>query len=58
MADDALTVRDNDVVMGNEVILVCAQCGMEIAGEPFEMDDEVYCCAGCADGTGCTCIAA
>ena len=58
MADDAMNVRGEDVALGDEVILVCAECGMEIAEEPFYVDDEVYCCAGCADGTGCTCIAA
>jgi hypothetical protein len=55
MAEDVIMVRDEDVVLGTEVILVCARCGMEIAGEPVHADGEVYCCVGCAQGTGCTC---
>jgi hypothetical protein len=58
MADHVFAARDEDVVLREEVILVCARCGMEIAGEPVRADDEVYCCAGCAQGTGCTCTVA
>jgi hypothetical protein len=58
MADDVFAVREEDVVLGDEVILVCDRCGMEIAGAPVRADGEVYCCEGCAQGTGCTCIVA
>jgi hypothetical protein len=38
----------------------CPNCGMkkEDWSEPkgYSMDGEVYCCQGCADGTGCTCV--
>jgi hypothetical protein len=35
----------------------CANCGMEmdIASNPVERDGKSYCCAGCANETGCTC---
>ncbi len=38
----------------------CAECGMPQAnwggdGQGYAADGEVYCCQGCAEGTGCTC---
>jgi hypothetical protein len=39
-----------------EVVYICARCDMEIAGEPVRHAGEVYCCLGCALGTGCTCV--
>ncbi len=42
-------------------VRVCPNCGMPKdewrgnAGEGFQMGDKVYCCQGCATGTGCTC---
>ena len=39
----------------------CTECGMEQAewrgnaGQGYVLDDEQYCCQGCAEGTGCTC---
>lgn len=39
----------------------CPVCGMkktewtENAGNGVEKDGRTYCCAGCAEGTGCTC---
>ena len=39
----------------------CASCGMEEEqwtaneGQGFEKDEDLYCCRGCAEGTGCTC---
>jgi hypothetical protein len=44
-----------EAVDGEEVVYVCARCGEEIAGEPVWRAGEVYCCMGCAMGTGCTC---
>jgi len=37
----------------------CPECGMEKAEWPHptgvRQAGEMYCCKGCADGTGCTC---
>ena len=41
----------------------CANCGMPKDewrgnnGQGFQMADKTYCCQGCAEGTGCTCVA-
>ncbi|MBI4314189.1 MAG: hypothetical protein HY594_05180 [Candidatus Omnitrophica bacterium] len=35
----------------------CAECGMEINGAGYTEGNEIYCCQGCADGSGCTCAA-
>ena len=38
----------------------CPGCGMiknEWPGEGYTHDGETYCCQGCAEGTGCTCVA-
>ena len=34
---------------------VCANCGIEIRWQPTNVDGEVYCCVGCAEGGPCTC---
>lgn len=37
----------------------CPGCGMiknEWPGEGYTHDGETYCCQGCAEGTGCTCV--
>ena len=37
----------------------CPGCGMiknEWPGEGYTHDRETYCCQGCAEGTGCTCV--
>ena len=39
----------------------CPSCGMnrdDWPEEGFKKDGELYCCRGCADGTGCTCAQA
>jgi hypothetical protein len=53
--DDTVVVVDDPVVEG-EVTYICARCEEEIAGEPVRRAGEVYCCMGCALGTGCTCL--
>lgn len=38
----------------------CPGCGMiknEWPGEGYTHEGESYCCQGCAEGTGCTCVA-
>jgi hypothetical protein len=39
--------------------LKCPGCGMDLSkgrGEGFVLDSDTYCCQGCANGTGCTCL--
>ncbi len=39
----------------------CPACGTpkqdwrENGGEGYKSDDGIYCCQGCAEGSGCTC---
>lgn len=39
----------------------CPECGMDARdwtgnnGQGYTLDDETYCCEGCAEGPGCTC---
>ena len=38
---------------------VCPGCGMlknAWPGEGYTYENETYCCQGCAEGTGCTCV--
>ncbi len=40
------------------VNLSCPTCGMSLTDkktEGYVLGNETYCCAGCAEGTGCTC---
>lgn len=43
---------------------VCPRCGLPKEswqgdeGEGYEKDGTTYCCQGCAEGSGCTCIVA
>ena len=40
----------------------CPSCGMNLAevraktGHIFPREGTAYCCRGCAEGTGCTCL--
>ncbi len=37
----------------------CPGCGMlknDWPGEGYTHENETYCCQGCAEGTGCTCV--
>src|SRR5687767_15992253 len=41
------------------VNLNCPTCGMELTkgvADGFIRDSQTYCCQGCAEGTGCTCL--
>jgi len=46
---------------GAVVERACPNCGMPESewqgddGHGHSMDGQVYCCEGCAEGTGCTC---
>src|SRR4051794_21107540 len=38
---------------------ICPGCGMlknEWPGEGYTHEAQTYCCQGCAEGTGCTCV--
>ena len=38
---------------------LCPNCGMDLADrktEGFVANGETFCCRGCAEGTGCTCL--
>jgi hypothetical protein len=40
---------------------ICPECGMpknEWPGEGYTHEGQNYCCQGCAEGTGCTCVQA
>src|SRR5687768_6062061 len=34
----------------------CAMIKNEWPGEGYTHEGEIYCCQGCAEGTGCTCV--
>jgi len=40
----------------------CPTCGVNLAEarqigcETYTKEGDLYCCKGCADGTGCTCL--
>jgi hypothetical protein len=36
-------------------VLCCANCGLEIVGEPVLVKGNAYCCGGCAHGGPCYC---
>ena len=44
-----------------QIQIVCTECGLERAvwggneGRGYRVDEELYCCQGCAEDTGCTC---
>jgi hypothetical protein len=46
-----------------DVQLTCHRCGLprdewSANGEGYLKGEQVYCCRGCAEGTGCTCLEA
>jgi hypothetical protein len=60
--DGGTAVSEPTVIVENgggvtEVTYLCAACGMEFDHPPVQRGGEVYCCLGCANGTGCTCTA-
>jgi hypothetical protein len=45
---------------GSTPLPSCPGCGMvknSWPGEGYTHEGETYCCQGCAEGTGCTCVA-
>ena len=41
--------------MSLEPVLICAQCGVRIVGEPIGLGAELFCCLGCVGGGPCIC---
>lgn len=44
--------------IGNKIVESCPTCGVPRNDWPFEgvtRQGTLYCCSGCADGTGCIC---
>ncbi len=41
--------------MGRHQDLKCANCGIVIRWQPTLVDDNAYCCHGCAEGGPCVC---
>ena len=41
---------------------ICPACGMTKSewkgnnGQGYTREGQIFCCAGCAEGTGCTCL--
>ena len=55
-----IDIDENDSLVNPIPLPACPGCGMiknEWPGEGYTHDGETYCCQGCAEGTGCTCVA-
>lgn len=37
---------------------ICDRCGMEYDHAGVTVGSQIFCCLGCANGTGCTCLGA
>jgi hypothetical protein len=50
-----------NVIDSEQSMQTCPHCGMEQKdwtanhGQGYPDNEELYCCQGCAEGTGCTC---
>jgi hypothetical protein len=55
-----IEIDENDSLVNSIPMPACPGCGMiknEWPGEGYTHDGETYCCQGCAEGTGCMCLA-
>src|SRR5947207_9104235 len=55
-----IEVDENDSLVKSIPLPACPGCGMvknHWPGEGYTHDGETYCCQGCAEGTGCMCLA-
>ncbi len=55
-----METEQNDQSANSVPLPACPGCRMvknEWPGEGYTHEGETYCCQGCAEGTGCTCVA-
>ena len=55
-----METQQTDPLVNSAPLPACPGCRMvknEWPGEGYTHDGETYCCQGCAEGTGCTCVA-
>ena len=55
-----IDIDESDSLVNSIPSPACPGCGMvknEWPGEGYTHDGETYCCQGCAEGTGCMCLA-
>ena len=55
-----IEIDENDSLVSSIPVPACPGCRMvknEWPGEGYTHDGETYCCQGCAEGTGCMCLA-
>src|SRR5947199_10133216 len=51
--------RNTDINTDQQPLPACPNCGMiknDWPGEGYTQGGQSYCCQGCAEGTGCTCV--
>ena len=54
-----MQTNESDRLLDSTPLPACPGCRMvknEWPGEGYTHDGETYCCQGCAEGTGCTCV--
>ena len=55
-----MKTNESDRLQDSAPLPACPGCGMiknEWPGEGYTHDGQPYCCQGCAEGTGCMCVA-
>jgi hypothetical protein len=55
-----MKTNESDRLQDSAPLPACPRCGMiknEWPGEGYTHDGQTYCCQGCAERTGCTCVA-
>jgi hypothetical protein len=55
-----IEIDESDSLVNSIPVPACPGCKMvknEWPGEGYTHDGETYCCQGCAEGTGCLCLA-
>src|SRR5436190_11686 len=55
-----MEIDESDSLVNSVPLPACPGCRMvknEWPGEGYTHDGETYCCQGCAEGTGCICVA-
>jgi hypothetical protein len=55
-----IEIDESDSLVNSIPVPACPGCRMvknEWPGEGYTHDGETYCCQGCAEGTGCMCVA-